>query len=178
MKNILLGGLGLLLATATASAETTNLRIILLNDVDRKDAFPGIAAAVAEARAGADNSLLLHAGRLGRSGLAGVGPVSQRRDCARARLVTEHRQLLVLLQPLAPRPPRRRLPAQPGAPGRLMPRPQLFPRARLHPAPRRPARPPRRPRKQTRVVSRAPRRGPGGLGADYDFILRGSGPIA
>ena len=62
MKNVLLGGLGLLLATATASAETTNLRIILLNDVDRKDAFPGIAAAVAEARAGADNSLLLHAG--------------------------------------------------------------------------------------------------------------------
>ena len=62
MKNVLLGGLGLLLATATASAETTNLRIILLNDVDRKDAFPGIAAAVTEARAGADNSLLLHAG--------------------------------------------------------------------------------------------------------------------
>ena len=46
MKNVLFFGFGLLLATATASAETTNLRIILLNDVDRKDAFPGIAAAV------------------------------------------------------------------------------------------------------------------------------------
>lgn len=62
IRNVILAGVGMLLTTATATAETTNLRIILLNDVDRKDAFPGIAAAVAEARSGADNSLLLHAG--------------------------------------------------------------------------------------------------------------------
>ncbi|MGB1159908.1 MAG: bifunctional metallophosphatase/5'-nucleotidase [Alphaproteobacteria bacterium] len=62
MKKVLLAGVAALLTAAPASAQTTNLRVILLNDVDRKDAFPGIAAAVAEARAGAENSLLLHAG--------------------------------------------------------------------------------------------------------------------
>ena len=59
MKKVLLAGVAALLTAAPASAQTTNLRVILLNDVDRKDAFPGIAAAVAEARAGAENSLLL-----------------------------------------------------------------------------------------------------------------------
>ena len=62
MRKVLFASICALLTAATATAQTTNLRIILLNDVDRKDAFPSIAAAVAEARAGAENSLLLHAG--------------------------------------------------------------------------------------------------------------------
>ena len=62
MKRLILASAAALLTAATASAQTTNLRVILLNDVDRKDAFPGIAAAVGDARAGVENSLLLHAG--------------------------------------------------------------------------------------------------------------------
>ena len=62
MKRLILASAAALLTAVTASAQTTNLRVILLNDVDRKDAFPGIAAAVSDARAGVENSLLLHAG--------------------------------------------------------------------------------------------------------------------
>ena len=51
----------LVLASTSAAAETT-LRLVLLNDLDDKDRFPAVAAAVAEARAAAGASLLLHAG--------------------------------------------------------------------------------------------------------------------
>jgi len=51
-----------LLASTSAAAADTTLRLILLNDLDDKDRLPAVAAAVEEARAGAPASLLLHAG--------------------------------------------------------------------------------------------------------------------